>query len=272
MSLIVKQFYCFGDFMVDIGQKVLLHQGKITPLTPKVFDTLLVLIENRGRIVEKKELMNRLWPDSFVEESNLTFNIQQLRKGLGDNARQPRFIETVARRGYRFIVPVEEVSTDDSSSHITQLGSVDSSVKEGGPGFRSKNSLSSQTATPAGIEGQNQSFEIAIAGGSSLRRHRKRLSALAITLTVVLVGAAVVLWEISNASRKSLGDLVATLPLRVERLTASGQSNNAAISPDGKYLAYTRTVEGKQSVWMRQLAANTNVEIVPAGDKIFGVA
>lgn len=107
MSLAIKHFYRFGDFTVDTDQKVLLRQGKPLPLTPKVFDTLLILVENTGRIVAKEQLMNQLWPDSFVEEANLTSNIQHLRKSLGDNARQPHFIETVARRGYRFIMPVE---------------------------------------------------------------------------------------------------------------------------------------------------------------------
>ncbi|HEX5736786.1 MAG TPA: winged helix-turn-helix domain-containing protein [Blastocatellia bacterium] len=69
----------------------------------KVFDTLLILVENKVRIVTKGELMTRLWPDSFVEETNLTFNIKQLRKSLGDDARNPSYIETVPRRGYRFI-------------------------------------------------------------------------------------------------------------------------------------------------------------------------
>ena len=94
--------YRFGEFTVDADQKVLLRNGTPLPLAPKIFDTLLILVENAGRIVEKDALMNRLWPDTFVEEANLTFNIQQLRKTLGDNAPKPVFIETVARRGYRF--------------------------------------------------------------------------------------------------------------------------------------------------------------------------
>jgi TolB-like protein/DNA-binding winged helix-turn-helix (wHTH) protein/Tfp pilus assembly protein PilF len=107
MSQAIKQLYRFGEFTVDADQKVLLFQDKPRPLTPKAFDTLLILVENSGRIVNKEELMKRLWPDTFVEEANLTTNILQLRKSLGDNARQPIYIETVARRGYRFIMPVE---------------------------------------------------------------------------------------------------------------------------------------------------------------------
>src|SRR4029077_16462122 len=106
MSLAIKQFYRFGEFTVDGDQKVLLRNDIPVPLAPKVFDTLLILVDNRGRLVEKGELMRQLWPDTFVEESNLTFNIQQIRKVLGDDARRPRFIETVARRGYRFIAEV----------------------------------------------------------------------------------------------------------------------------------------------------------------------
>jgi DNA-binding winged helix-turn-helix (wHTH) protein len=111
MSLAIGQFYRFGDFTVDTDQKVLLRQGKPLPLTPKVFDTLLILIAKSGRIVEKEELMGRLWPDTFVEESNLTFNIQQLRKALGDDVHHPQFIETVSPRGYRFIAPTRSAST-----------------------------------------------------------------------------------------------------------------------------------------------------------------
>ena len=108
MSLAINHFYKFGEFIVDGDQKVLLRNDSPLPLAPKVFDTLLILVDSGGRIVEKEQLMSRLWPDSFVEESNLTFNIQQLRKALGDSARQPRFIETVPRRGYRFIAEVKQ--------------------------------------------------------------------------------------------------------------------------------------------------------------------
>ncbi|HET8671498.1 MAG TPA: transcriptional regulator, partial [Candidatus Saccharimonadales bacterium] len=112
MSSPTKYFYRFGDFTIDADQRVLLHEGKPIALTPKVFDTLLVLVENSGRIVTKEELMNRLWPDTFVEEANLAYNIQQLRKTFGDNARNPLYIKTIARRGYRFIASVDEVFDD----------------------------------------------------------------------------------------------------------------------------------------------------------------
>jgi len=112
MSALSSRIYRFGEFSVDCDQKVLFRHGKPLALTPKVFDTLVILIEDNGRVVPKQELLTRLWPDTFVEEANLTSNIQQLRKSLGDNARAPQYIETVPKRGYRFIA---QVQTDDSS-------------------------------------------------------------------------------------------------------------------------------------------------------------
>src|SRR5690349_159981 len=114
--------YRFGEFVVDTDQKVLLRQNKALPLTPKLFETLLILVENSGRIVQKEQFMERLWPHTFVEEANLTSNIQQLRKSLGDNARQPRYIETVTKRGYRFIADVERMEALNSDSY-TRLDS-----------------------------------------------------------------------------------------------------------------------------------------------------
>ena len=112
MSQEVSHLYRFREFTVDVNQKVLLQNGVILSVTPKVFETLLILVENAGRVVDKEALMRRVWPDTFVEEANLTFNIGQLRKALGDNARKPAFVETVSRRGYRFIAPIEETGAE----------------------------------------------------------------------------------------------------------------------------------------------------------------
>lgn len=108
MPSLINHFYRFGEFTLDADQRVLLRHGKPLLLAPKLLETLLTLVENGGRIIEKEELMKRLWPDTFVEESNLTYCIVQLRKTLGDEARHPRYIETVPKRGYRFIVDVLE--------------------------------------------------------------------------------------------------------------------------------------------------------------------
>ena len=97
--------YAFGPFYLDTTRRTLMREGVPVPLTPKVFDTLLLLIENNDRVVEKGELMEAIWPDSYVEERNLAQNVFTLRKALGED----NYIETVPKRGYRFAAGVRQV-------------------------------------------------------------------------------------------------------------------------------------------------------------------
>ena len=101
------QRYEFGPFQVDIAEHSLLRDGKPVSLTPKVFDLLRVLVQNNGRLVEKDELLKEVWPDSFVEEGNLNRNVSILRKVLGEDATGKPYIETVPKRGYRFVANVK---------------------------------------------------------------------------------------------------------------------------------------------------------------------
>src|SRR5271165_4747675 len=108
MNLQKSEAYAFGEFRIDIWKRVLLRNGQAIPLTPKVFDTLLHLVENRGKVIDKNELMAAVWPDTVVEENNLNQNISVLRKVLGESRGENRYIATVPGRGYRFVA---EVST-----------------------------------------------------------------------------------------------------------------------------------------------------------------
>lgn len=97
--------FVFGDFRLDPSDCKLLCAGEPVALTPKAFDLLLLLIENRGRLIDKETLMKRLWPDAFVDEANLANNISLLRKALGDSA---NMIQTIPRRGYRLVGDIQE--------------------------------------------------------------------------------------------------------------------------------------------------------------------
>ncbi|HKS42669.1 MAG TPA: winged helix-turn-helix domain-containing protein [Blastocatellia bacterium] len=105
-SLEPALMYEFGPFRLDIEKRLLLRDGEAIHLSPKAFDTLHVLVENRGRVVGKDELLNQVWPDSFVEEINLTVYISMLRKTLGDKPNEHQYIVTVPRRGYSFVADV----------------------------------------------------------------------------------------------------------------------------------------------------------------------
>jgi Tol biopolymer transport system component/DNA-binding winged helix-turn-helix (wHTH) protein len=233
MSSLSGHIHRFSDFTIDIEQKVLLRGGKPIPMAPKVFETLLALVENHGRIVLKEELMKRLWPDTFVEESNLTFNIQQLRKSLGDNAREPLYVETIPRRGYRFIAEVKPLATPIAP---VQIKTGDKPVPR------------ATVLTKAGV-----------------------ITVLAVVGVAI---AGLVYWNSARSGGKSSSEINAKDSpgnrLKLVELTATGQSHHVAISPDGKYVAYTRLSQNSVEIWVRQLASNTNVELLTA-DRIAGL-
>ncbi|MBI1765301.1 MAG: PD40 domain-containing protein [Acidobacteria bacterium] len=108
MSKPHNHFYEFGPFRLDVANRLLLRDGEVVPLKKKAYDMLLVLVENNGQVLEKEELMRRLWPDTYVEESNLTHYIYTLRRVLGDEKDNPQFIVTIPGRGYRFTAQVSE--------------------------------------------------------------------------------------------------------------------------------------------------------------------
>src|SRR5580765_1837363 len=95
-----KTVYSFGNFRLDPSERLLLHNEELVPLTPKVLDALILLVENAGHLVEKDEFMKRLWPDSFVGDEALAQNISLLRKALTDNKGGADWIVTVPKRGY----------------------------------------------------------------------------------------------------------------------------------------------------------------------------
>ena len=107
--------YEFGTFRVDPDRHILLRDNQLIPITPKVFEMLLILVRRSGEVVTKDDLMKELWPDAFVEESNLSQNIFMLRKALGDTAEDRRHIVTVPGRGYRFTADVHTVNRDDET-------------------------------------------------------------------------------------------------------------------------------------------------------------
>ena len=101
------QCYVFGPFRLDTRDRLLLRDGKPISLPPKVTETLLLLLDQAGHVVEKEEILTRVWPDTFVEEASLAQNISLLRKALGQSHEDHTYIETIPRRGYRFVAPVE---------------------------------------------------------------------------------------------------------------------------------------------------------------------
>ena len=115
--------YEFETHRFDVAQRVLTRNGQSIPLTPKATEVLLMLLHNAGQLVEKELLINQIWPEAFVEEANLTQSIFMLRRALQDDSSGPKFIETVARRGYRFVAQVKKIPAPARASEDEQFTS-----------------------------------------------------------------------------------------------------------------------------------------------------
>ena len=120
------QIYEFGEFRLDASKRLLLRDnGESVPLTPKVFDTLLYLLQHAGKIIEKDELMREIWTDTIVEENNLSQNISILRRILGEKRGEHRFIATIPGQGFKFVATVQV-----SSLKFQVPSSVESEIKQ----------------------------------------------------------------------------------------------------------------------------------------------
>jgi len=260
-----QHIYTFGHYSVDVAERQLLREGESVSLPPKVFDTLLVLVENRGRILEKDVLMNKIWPDSFVEESCLAQYIFQLRKALGDDS-EHRYIETIPKRGYRFIAAVQEELVvpapvlQAQGNHVVTTNYL--SLETPALAFKEP-SLKAQVTSPALVTSPlSSSFASAVPPQPSLPRTKLRLINLGWALTM---GIAVLSSLIAGGvwlTRNYAGSMPAPAPVQITKLTSTGHAIAPAISPDGKYVTYIADDLGKQSLWIRQTETLSNVQIL----------
>ena len=164
MSLTPQEIFEFEGFALDPGERTLSRAGVMLPLTPKVFDTLAYMVRNPGRMLSKDELLKEIWPDTFVEEVNLAVNISTLRKILGEEPQDRRFIVTVPGSGYRFVATVSRKSNSSST----------------GPGAAILPSASQVSAGETSLHSQ-------ITPGPAMRRWR--IGILSAVLAVLLVAS-----------------------------------------------------------------------------------
>jgi DNA-binding winged helix-turn-helix (wHTH) protein/TolB-like protein/Tfp pilus assembly protein PilF len=174
MGTPVTHLYEFGPFQLDPPERLLLCDGQSVPMPPRAFDLLVFLVERRGHLVEKEELLRTVWRGSFVEEGNLSVTISVLRKALNDDRGHHKYIETVSKRGYRFVAGVRQVGEPESKTVLLQPSEL------GGP----------KGETPA----QEQLSRIVPGSSQALTRSIRRRGVLvaAVVLGAVLIAAKVV--------------------------------------------------------------------------------
>jgi DNA-binding winged helix-turn-helix (wHTH) protein/Flp pilus assembly protein TadD len=131
----MSRLCAFGQYRLDFERRLLLRDGEPVPLHQKALEILIVLVQHRGEVVSKDELMRAVWPDAFVEEANLSQNVFVLRKALGERAQENRYIATIPGRGYSFVASLEETveRSDDLGQHtMSQHAAGQTSTKDEG--------------------------------------------------------------------------------------------------------------------------------------------
>jgi serine/threonine-protein kinase len=225
MPLNLKQnsILVFGPFRLDAGERLLFCNNEEIPLPPKVFDTLLVLVEHQGRVLEKNYLMKTLWPDSFVEESSLARNISLLRKTFGEHPEDQRFIQTIPRRGYRFVATVQTVDELGSLHQEFQPSARMEALPENG-----SVAASGEVAIPT------PAVQVSVPSTEKIPQHFFLYASLA--CLAVAVTTSTVVWMMARVPPPRVTHTAVVLP--VEHRMLPSQDVPMALSPDGEHLVY----------------------------------
>ncbi len=243
MSDINPPLFKFDDFYLDRDRRRLTFKDQSVSLTPKAFQTLDLLLQNHGTVVEKEYFLNEVWPDTFVEESTLAQNISTLRKTLRRFSRERDFIVTVPRRGYEFVGDVQDVYPDPE-------------ITANGP---------RQTAAPAPDPAAAHVIRPGNSPESPTRSRLSWLASLRIPFTVavlVILVAAIGYSAFFRGTDVSLAESQFRT-FRVDPIAADADIRNSIISPNGKYLALVQIKNGVQALYVRQTENGNTSELVP---------
>ncbi|HJQ24652.1 MAG TPA: winged helix-turn-helix domain-containing protein [Blastocatellia bacterium] len=238
----MKQIYEFGPFRLDPARRVLRKEDDEVALTPKAFETLLALVEANGQLLEKDALMQRLWPDSFVEEGNLTVYISTLRKALGENR---DYIQTIPNRGYRFAANVHEIW--DAGSELVVEERMRARMVIAEPPM--------PEAVPLPVAHR------AAHRGWGVNRQSLLVAALILGALALAIG-----WGISrlqtlnrSASRPAL-NFVQVVSWKNEP-GESLDKGACRFSHDGQMVAFSRRKNGYSNIWIKQLVGGEPIQV-----------
>jgi Tol biopolymer transport system component/DNA-binding winged helix-turn-helix (wHTH) protein len=268
----LNNLYEFEEFRFDADTGTLWRGDEIISLPPKASGVLQLLIENKGNLVSKKEILNTVWADTFVEDGVLTQSIYLLRQTLGAGNAGKQFIKTIARRGYRFGVPIKIVETgeipapvgknlkDDSAGDartILAAEFLETNAPASGKSLAeyrfSRNELSApQTPEKAGFR-------------RFLTVRNKIIAGFAV---LIFIATGVIAFQILvRSGQRSETQIAPIEQLRFQRLTDFGDVIYPTISPNGELLAYVRHEEEEESVWVTQIATDSTLRILPPSRK-----
>ncbi len=249
MNQTVKHFYEFGPYRMDLVDGLLLRDGRHVPLTPKAYETLLTLVESGGHVIDKEDLIKRIWPDTFVEEVNLAKNVSNLRKILG-GTQSDQYIETIPKRGYRFVAGVREVWDEPETAGSDAAVSI-GEAQEGSSGERhADEEFGVKPHDGTGVAGPFPSK-------SQSWANRSVWSMLLLILGLLAGG---VLWmTLIQRGSKSATPISKIIPLT----SFPGRETQPSFSPDGGRIAFVWDGEkgGNTDIYVKQIGSHETLRL-----------
>jgi DNA-binding winged helix-turn-helix (wHTH) protein/Tol biopolymer transport system component len=246
MKTFSPQYFKFAEFELDGTKRLLSKQGKPVALNSKTFDLLLALVENRGEVLSRDELLERVWNGQFVEEGNLTVQISALRKIFGERKDEHRFVVTVPGRGYSFVADMEQDGDIVVESHsLSRIVIEESEIDR-------SNGLSTTTRALAG------------------RKNRNYMFAAAAVVVILAAGVGFWLYRQNNRQHSFAQNWITPIKaLKPQQLTTNGKVAFASLSPDGEHFAYTIGQTDKPSLWYAHTNGKQQVQIRPPQPGVF---
>jgi DNA-binding winged helix-turn-helix (wHTH) protein/Tol biopolymer transport system component len=255
MSNKTLTFFKFDDFYLDIEERCLTFQNRPVSLTPKAFQTLVVLLRHHGKVVEKEYFLNEVWADTFVEESTLAQNILTLRKTLSRLKQDTEFIVTIPRRGYQFVGEVEEIAGVDE-----EIAGVDEEIIVFEKHTRT-HLIAEQTEIHDSAD-TNSDKMLVDSRRTLIKNNFSPRNAIFVGLLAFLAFAIGYFASFGFKGYESLAE-AQFRKFRVDTIVADADVRNSAISPNGKYLALVQVKNGVQSLYLRQIDNGNTAELVP---------
>jgi Tol biopolymer transport system component/DNA-binding winged helix-turn-helix (wHTH) protein len=283
--------YRFDSFILNPSEKNLLKNGLLVPLTPRSFDILLTMVRSSGALVKKDDFFKQIWSDTNVEESNITHHIYLLRKALGTSPTGRSYIETVPKRGYRFVgevFQIEEIDgaargpsqvddPRDSDKSLLEPAAPEAQQLDGIPsvsrgdwvepqeGLGHEQEEGAHSSADAGGERGGLNFPVSVPRHDSSSPRPRRRKVTVIVLASGLCALALTISGIRLARRYNTApETVGRFEqLNISKITSLGDVIFAAISPDGKFVAYVRRDKELFSIRVRQADRNSDIQVLP---------
>lgn len=269
MSSDNNHLYEFGSFQLNPTESLLLQNGQPVRIPPKTLELLLFFIKRSNQIIDKETIMREVWHSTFVEDANLTVHISTIRKILAKDPEKSVSIETYPRRGYRFVGDIrsvsigngnlaEEVTVSENQTTSEIQTQTDNQNIQPGEGVSYRETVEKKTIQDLQNDSSFSSHQATDSQKKSPdanQRDKNRLTVFAAVILIAVLASAFALYKAFN--RRSPFQ-----EMKITRILDTGKTRQVSVSPDGKYIAQVISDEGKQSLWLKHLTSNSNVQLI----------